>query len=164
MLPVLIPVFTPALPSNPSPLPAPKSKVYSAQRVCAAAQGARGLRGDAWLRPQDMLSRRFRLLLDGTQGVYILNTIFICFAEVPNCQSSYLQGGVFPSSHDGECAPGLLSLLGQADPPPRGLYCCLAHQKHPGEHACKQHWHCTKNRAGAMLLPALARARQHCAA
>uniref|UniRef100_A0A672V549 ETS variant transcription factor 5 n=1 Tax=Strigops habroptila TaxID=2489341 RepID=A0A672V549_STRHB len=24
-------------------------------------------------------------------------------SEVPNCQSSYLRGGVFPSSHDGEC-------------------------------------------------------------
>lgn len=37
-------------------------------RVCAAAQGARGLRGDAWVWLQDMLSGRFCLLLDGTQG------------------------------------------------------------------------------------------------
>lgn len=28
-------------------------------------------------------------------------------AEVPNCQSSYMRGGVFPSSHDGECASWL---------------------------------------------------------
>ncbi|XP_010022185.1 PREDICTED: ETS translocation variant 5 [Nestor notabilis] len=31
----------------------------------------------------------------------VLNTTFMSLAEVPNCQSSYLRGGIFPSSHDG---------------------------------------------------------------
>lgn len=26
----------------------------------------------------------------------------VSLAEVPNCQSSYVRGGLFPSSHDGE--------------------------------------------------------------
>uniref|UniRef100_A0A672V8K7 ETS variant transcription factor 5 n=1 Tax=Strigops habroptila TaxID=2489341 RepID=A0A672V8K7_STRHB len=32
-------------------------------------------------------------------------------SEVPNCQSSYLRGGVFPSSHDGEDEPSLISCV-----------------------------------------------------
>lgn len=32
----------------------------------------------------------------------LLNAAFVSLTEVPNCQSSYLRGGVFPSSHDGE--------------------------------------------------------------
>lgn len=68
-------------------------------------------------------------VLGGTHGTYILNAAFLSLAEVPNCQSSYLRGGIFPSSHDGECTPGPLPLTGiptvscpipplrQADPP-----------------------------------------------
>lgn len=36
-----------------------------------------------------------------------LTTAFSSLAEVPNCQSSYMRGGIFPSSHDGECASWL---------------------------------------------------------
>lgn len=27
---------------------------------------------------------------------------YVSLSEVPNCQSSYVRGGLFPSSHDGE--------------------------------------------------------------
>ncbi|NXA28015.1 ETV5 protein, partial [Ibidorhyncha struthersii] len=90
---------SPATPSRHSPA----SRGTAAQSTTGSFQSPLAPLPPAPLRDssRSTMTRSTSTRLVGPTGTYILNATFLSLAEVPNCQSSYLQGGVFPSSHDG---------------------------------------------------------------